>query len=149
MTALPQLEAALEEFKRLLAPEVAARLVISEPYRLIAYGNQLPHWPRNWGDVWKRPTDAAVYFLFDAADALQYIGHTSRLGVRFGKYFKSSSRPCEIIDPAFKDKVCYVRAVFCDDDIKILAPSLEWLLIARTAPPINQQRRTPAATDAS
>lgn len=140
-----EVEEALSELKRFLATDVSQRIYLTNIYRVRKMQEKAPHWPTNYGDVLRSPTDeavnlgAGVYLHFDANDTLLYIGKAVSIGTRLGAYFQyDEQRACKIIDIALEESHG-VRCVPLDEEIAFLAPAIELFLIQHLSPPVNRQ----------
>ncbi|WP_404390381.1 GIY-YIG nuclease family protein [Pseudoalteromonas phenolica] len=91
------------------------------------------NWPRLWADggfFWKRANEACVYFFFNEAGNLIYIGKAEVLGYRFSAHFSKGSKWIRVV------KTVGVLAVPRDSWFEILA--IEAYLIEQLQPSENK-----------
>lgn len=134
---------AVEEFKRLIAPQFHSRIQLSDPYYMVDCPAQKAHWPPTpYGDVWSAGPWSGVYLIFDRNDQLLRVGKAVSIGTRLNFYFQGRD-VCNVVYPPIAEKDAgIVRIVVLNDDgsgIHYLAPALEWLLISKLKPPCNDQ----------
>lgn len=137
----------LQEFKRFLAPDVAARLDLSNPYRVKSTEAAEAHRPTSYGKVFKnsrgQPIDpnAGVYLHVNGAGHVRYVGMSVSIGSRLGNYFQyDEDKTCKVIREDLLDTV-EVYVLPFDEEIDSLMPALETFLIERLDPPVNKRGR--------
>jgi len=140
------IEAVLDEFRAIIAPEYRNQIRLTEPYYMReCQGRQ--DWPKGYREVWNVDPLHGVYLIFDANERLLYVGTAVKVGKRLNEYFgyAEDRTLCEVIDAWLKDKDArIVRAIILSDEapaIQSLAPALERFLIAKLDPEGNTHHR--------
>lgn len=136
---------AVDEFKRLIAPELLGQIRLSDPYYMVDCPARKAHWPpTSYGEVWSGGPWSGVYLIFDRSDVLLYVGKAVSIGTRMNAYFQGRDAS-RVVDTRLAEKDAgIVRIVALNDDgsgIHYLAPALEWFLISKLGPPCNTHYR--------
>ena len=100
MANLKSVRAALERYQTRYRNPSLPKLELSGLYALFPSANDHPACDaeRSWPDYWPDVDDPGVYFIFDRALDLLYVGKAAILGRRLSEWFQyNETRDCRVI----------------------------------------------------